>query len=106
MGLHPQFPSSPYAELLPEQRWFPAAEDLRSTAYEKLMPPLVAAIRREVKAWRDSAYAEASPTTRTLLRWWFDIEHLVEDADGTLSPFRYYYAQREAVETVLWLHDA
>jgi type III restriction enzyme len=40
-----------------------------------------------------------------LLNWWFEIEHLVEQADGTLSPFRYYFAQREAVETVIWLHD-
>ena len=29
MALHPEFPKSPYAELLPEQRWFPAAEELR-----------------------------------------------------------------------------
>jgi site-specific DNA-methyltransferase (adenine-specific)/adenine-specific DNA-methyltransferase len=27
MALHPEFPKSPYAELLPEQRWFPAAKD-------------------------------------------------------------------------------
>ena len=51
MALHPEFPESPYAELLPEQRWFPAAEELRSTAYEKLLPPLVAKIRGEVTAW-------------------------------------------------------
>ena len=25
MALHPEFPKSPYAELLPDQRWFPAA---------------------------------------------------------------------------------
>ncbi|NDP41680.1 MAG: DEAD/DEAH box helicase family protein [Aromatoleum sp.] len=105
MAVHPGFPRSPYAELLPEQRWFPAAEDLRSTAYEKLVPPLVAIIRREVKAWRDASYAGATPTTRALLRWWFDTEHLTEGGDGTLTPFRYYFAQREAVETVLWLHD-
>ncbi|MEO7648413.1 MAG: hypothetical protein ABIV11_09280 [Gemmatimonadaceae bacterium] len=24
MALHPSFPQSPYAELLPDQRWFPA----------------------------------------------------------------------------------
>ena len=105
MAVHPNFPKSPYAELLPEQRWFPAAEDLRSTAYEKLLPPLVAAIRREVKAWRDASYAGSTPTTQALLRWWFDAEHLIEGADRALTPFRYYFAQREAVETVLWLHD-
>lgn len=47
MALHPEFPRSPYSELLPDQRWFPAAEELRSTSYEKLLPPLVANIRIE-----------------------------------------------------------
>ncbi len=106
MALHPDFPESPYADLLPDQRWFPAAEELRSTAYEKLLPPLVSKIRGEVWAWRDAGYAGSSETSRALLNWWFETEHLVEQADGTLSPFRYYFAQREAVETVIWLHDA
>ena len=105
MALHPSFPRSPYEVLDPEQRWFPAAEELRSTAYEKLLPPLVAKIRAEVTAWRVSGYTGASPTSIALLKWWFETEHLVESADGTLSPFRYYFAQREAVETVIWLHD-
>ena len=105
MALHPEFPKSPYAELLPDQRWFPAAEELRSTAYEKLLPPLVAKIRSEVTAWRDARYSGASDTSRALLNWWFETEHMVEQADGALSPFRYYFAQREAVETVIWLHD-
>ena len=85
---------------------FRPPEELRSTAYEKLLPPLVAKIRVEVAAWRDTGYAGASDTSsRALLNWWFETEHLVERADGTLSPFRYYFAQREAVETVVWLHD-
>ena len=105
MAIHPHFPESPYALLPPEQRWFPAAEELRSTAYEKLLPPLVAKIRVEVAAWRDAGYSSASATSRALLNWWFETEHLVEQADHTLSPFRYYFSQREAVETVIWLHD-
>ncbi|MDP2809724.1 MAG: DEAD/DEAH box helicase family protein [Rhodocyclaceae bacterium] len=105
MALHPRFPADPYAPLLPDQRWFPAAEELRASAYEKLLPPLVAKIREEVKAWRDAGYSGASETSRSLLNWWFGTEHLIEQADGTLAPFRYYFAQREAVETVLWLHD-
>jgi type III restriction enzyme len=40
-----------------------------------------------------------------LLAWWFDTDHLIEQADGTQSQFRYYFAQREAVETVIWLYD-
>src|SRR4030067_1855951 len=105
MALHPEFPKSPYAELLPDQRWFPADEELREKSYDKLLPPLVAKIRIEVTAWRIAGYAGASDTSRSLLNWWFETEHLVEQADGTLSPFRYYFAQREAVETVIWLHD-
>src|SRR3972149_10019651 len=105
MALHPDFPRSPYSELLPDQRWFPAAEELRSTSYEKLLPPLVANIRTEVAAWRASGYAGASATSRALLNWWFETEHLTEQADGALEPFRYYFAQREAVETVIWLYD-
>ena len=29
----------------------------------------------------------------------------MEQGDGSLTPFRYYFAQREAVETLIWLHD-
>src|SRR2546421_10744694 len=101
MALHPLLPSSPYEPLLPDQRCFPSAEELRATAYEKLLPPLVAKIRQEIFAWRESGYAGASDVSRALLRWWFDTEHLNESADGSLSPFRYYFAQREAVETVI-----
>lgn len=100
IALHPEFPKSPYAPLLPEHRWFPAAEELRATAIDRLLPPLVARIRENVQQWRDSGYAGASATTRTLLRWWFDTEHLSDPADGMRTPFRYYFAQREAVETV------
>lgn len=90
---------------MPEQRWFPANEDLRSTAYEKLLPPLVAKVRNEVFAWRNKGYRGASPTSIALLRQWFDTEHLTENADGSFSAVRYYYAQREAVETVIWLYE-
>ena len=105
MSLHPNFPTSPYAPLIPEQRWFPADEALRSTAYEKLLPPLVAKVREEVFAWRATGYVGASVTSAALLRHWFETQHVIENADGSLSPFRYYYAQREAVETIIWLFE-
>ena len=105
MSLHPDFPCSPYEPLIPHQRWFPADEALRSTAYEKLLPPLVAKVREEVHAWRTAHYPGASTTSAALLRHWFETEHLIENADGSLSPFRYYFAQREAVETVIWLFE-
>ena len=50
MALHPEFPRSPYETLEPDHRWFPAAaEELRSTAYEKLLPPLVAKVHE--RSW-------------------------------------------------------
>jgi type III restriction enzyme len=105
MALHPLFPSSPYEPLIPEHRWFPADEALRDTAYEKLLPPLVANIRREIHGWRSAGYEGASATTKALLLHWFEAEHLQENADGTLGTFRYYFSQREAVETAIWLHE-
>lgn len=105
MALHPNFPRSPYEVLLPDVRWFRAAEEMRATGYEKLLPPLVAHIREEVKGCRDSGYKGASPTSRALLTWWFGTDHLIEKADATQSQFRYYFAQQEAVETVIWLYD-
>ena len=104
MSLHPEFPASPYAPLIPEQRWFPADEALRA-GYDKLIPPLVAKVRAEVHAWRGQGYSGASPTSSALLKWWFETEHLTENADGSQSVFRYYFSQREAVETVIWLYE-
>ena len=54
---------------------------------------------------RNRATPGASATSRALLDWWFETDHLIEQADGTQSQFRYYFAQREAVETVIWLYE-
>jgi type III restriction enzyme len=78
MALHPDFPSSPHAILDPAIRWFPADEALRETTMDKLMPPLVPALRRKVREFRDSGYVGASPTSATLLKWWFVEPHLLE----------------------------
>ena len=45
MALHKDFPDSPHAILDPDIRWFPAAEALRETSMEKLMPPLVSQLQ-------------------------------------------------------------
>ena len=105
MALHPDFPDSPHAILAPDLRWFPADEALRETGVEKLMPPLVAEIRRKVKEFRDAGYAGASPTSRSLLNWWFKEPHLMPQADGSMAEFRYFFAQQEAVETIAYLYD-
>jgi len=106
MALHPNFPESPYAILDPAIRWFPADEALRESSSEKLMPPLVSQLRKKVKEWRESGYAGATDTSRSLLNWWFNTPHLLPQADGTMVEFQYYFAQREALETIIYLYDA
>jgi type III restriction enzyme len=106
MALHKDFPESPYAILDPSIRWFPADEALRETTMDKLMPPLVPELRRKVKEWRENGYAGATGTSRSLLNWWFNTPHLLPQADGTMAEFQYYFAQREALETIVYLYDA
>jgi len=48
MALHKNFSKSPYEILDPKIRWFPADEDLREKGYEKLLPPLVAELRKKL----------------------------------------------------------
>ncbi len=105
MALHPNFPESPHAILDPAIRWFPADEAQREAGMDKLMPPLVFHLRRKVKEWRDSGYVGATGTSKSLLNWWFNTPHLLPQADGTMTEFQYYFAQREALETIIYLYD-
>jgi len=106
MALHKDFPKDPYVILDPSIRWFPADEDLREKgAIQKLLPPLVAGLREKVKEWRDKNYEGASDTSKSLLNWWFKEEHILYDQYGVSSHFKYYFAQREALETVIWLYE-
>ena len=104
MALHPDFPKSPHDILDPKLRWFPADESLRDKM-ANLMPPLVPRLREEVQKFRDSGYVGASDTSKSLLNWWFNEPHLLEQADGSRLEFKYYFAQREALETIIYLYD-
>jgi len=105
MPIHADFPRDPYAVIDPELRWYPGAEELDMEEAAKLMPPLVAEIRDQVHTWRESGYAGASETSRLLLTHWFGQTHLQPQVDGSMREFRYYFAQREAVETAIWLFE-
>ncbi len=105
MAIHPDFPLSPHEILKPDVRWFPADESLRESSYEKLMPPLVHELRKSVYEWRHQGYPNISETSKTLLNWWFKTPHPVAHADGTIGNFQYYFAQRESVETIIYLHE-
>ena len=67
----------------------------------KLMPPLVPQLRRKVFEWRGGGYVGAAETSKSLLRWWFGQPHLLPQADGTMAEFEYFFAQREAIETIV-----
>ena len=101
MPLPPNFPASPHIILDPDQRWLPGEPDQRM---DKL-PPLVQELRQQVKEWRDNSYQGATDTSISLLRWWFGGEHLLTEADGIAREFRYYFAQREAIETIIYLYE-
>lgn len=65
---------------------------------------LVNQIREEVNKWRESGYktpAGISDISLRLLEWWFDETHL--DKNGV--EFKYYFAQREAIETIIYLYE-
>jgi len=70
------------------------------TQRRQSVAPLVHKIRKVVDAWRASGYPGASPTSRRLLEHWFVDEH---QSDG--QPFRWYFAQQEAIETLVYLHE-
>jgi len=105
MALHPEFPPSPFTILDPSIRWFPADENLRDSSADKLMPPLVPELRKRVKEWRDSGYMGATETSKTLLNWWFATDHLMPQPNGGWREFQYFFAQREALETIIYLYD-
>ncbi|MCE9554281.1 MAG: DEAD/DEAH box helicase family protein [Planctomycetes bacterium] len=116
MALHKDFPESPFTILDPAVRWFPADEALRESSAEKLMPPLVPQLRKKVKEWRDSGYVGATDTSKSLLNYWFNTPHLMPQsylpspsgrgAGGEgMAEFQYYFAQREAMETIVYLYD-
>ena len=96
MALHPDFPDSPHAILDPSIRWFPADEALRETGMDKLMPPLVAQLRKKVKEVRDGGYVGASDTSKSLLNSWCKGPHMMAQAHGPLEGSQYFFPHPEA----------
>ncbi len=102
MAFHKDFPLDPFSVIKAEHRWKPDQTQLIST---HRFPPLVAHIRPTVQKWRDDGYPDVSNTSRSLLNWWFTRPIDLLDASKEGMPFRYYFCQREAVETVIFLYD-
>jgi type III restriction enzyme len=63
--------------------------------------PCVPAIRQEVKQWQASGNPGTTATTKRLLAWWFKNDHRTRQG----TSFRYYKAQRDAIETLIYLFE-
>jgi type III restriction enzyme len=62
-------------------------------------------LRAAVREWREAFYIGASDTTIQLLNHWFNRAHRKTTPDGEEFEFRYYFCQREAVETLIYLKE-
>lgn len=61
----------------------------------------VPAIREAIKAWRADKYKGVTETTRELLNYWFYTDHILQNG----TTFRYHAAQREAIETLIYIYE-
>lgn len=61
-------------------------------------------LRAMVKEWRDNFYFGASDTSRQLLNHWFGRAHTI-GTNGSSREFRYYFCQREAIETFIYVKE-
>lgn len=64
---------------------------------------MVNPLRAAVKEWRELNYFGASDTTRELLAHWFERPHRLIGGTGEEFDFHYYFCQREAIETFIYL---
>jgi type III restriction enzyme len=94
--------SDPFKILSPNERWAPTQSqmDAFQNAYEKLLPPLVYKIRLAVANWREENYKGASETSKSLLNFWFNQEHLIGQ-----TKFSFFFSQREAIESIIYLYE-
>lgn len=94
--------ADPFKILSPSERWAPTQDqmDAFQNAYEKLLPPLVYKIRLAVAKWRDEDYKGASETSKALMNFWFNKEHLIGQ-----NKFSFYFSQREAIESIIYLYE-
>ncbi len=94
--------SDPYKILSPNERWAPSQSqiDAAKNEYDKLLPPLVYKIRLAVAKWREEDYKGASDTSKSLLNFWFNQEHLIGQ-----TKFSFFFSQREAIESIVYLYE-
>ena len=65
---------------------------------------LVPKIRTAVDQWRAEGYPGATETTERLLRYWFEEDHKIGQGRKA-EEFHFYFCQREAIETLIYLYE-
>jgi len=61
---------------------------------------LVNELRKAVYNWRQQGYPRTTLTTKRLLQYWFEEDHLVNN-----EPFQFWFCQREAIETLIYVYE-
>lgn len=94
--------SDPFKILSPNERWAPSQSQIddKSNKYEMLLAPLVFKIRLAVAKWREEGYSGASETSKSLLNFWFNQEHIIGQ-----TKFSFFFSQQEAIESIIYLYE-
>lgn len=77
-----------------ESQLFNIQDQLRTAA-------CVPAIRHAVNAWKQDNYPGVTRTTKELLNYWFQADHMLSNG----RPFRFHTAQQEAIETLIFIFE-
>ncbi len=61
---------------------------------------MVNELRKAVFTWRKEGYPKITAITRRLLQFWFNEDHIVNN-----EPFKFWFCQREAIETLIYVYE-
>jgi type III restriction enzyme len=61
---------------------------------------LANSLREAIYVWRKEGYPNTTPTTNRLLRYWFEEDHALKE-----GPFVFWFCQREAIETLIYVYE-
>src|SRR5437660_1794533 len=78
-----------------------ASDILTPTKRDPSKTYLVNRLRLAVHSWREKGYPGTTITTRRLLQFWFEEDHLSGESDA----FTFWFCQREAIETLVYVYE-
>jgi len=88
---------TPHGGTIPEKQKQTSVFDINDFN-EEYGGELVNLIRKEIKLWREAEYPNVTRVSRDLLRFWFI-------NDERIVTQNLFFAQREAIETAVWLNE-